>query len=221
MFALLEPDIATRHADVMTAAAEAGDFDEWPTDERGLRLDMAIRALAAQAGGDGDAYARVLPVLGALVEDVDARRDLWDREWRALLDAERRAREGALEVARHGNIAVFLHRPGVDELPGAALSRRSHAGATRWLLAFDRGGGGSPTATSGRGGHGPIRSGGRASAPRAATRSRRTSAQAGSSRASPGGGAAARRRSSSPAGAGAVGLPRHFTRRTGPCWAPS
>ena len=141
VFALLEPEIATRHADVMTAAAEAGDFDEWPTDERGLRLDMAIRALAAQAGGDCDAYAHVLPVLGALVEDVDARRDLWDREWRALLDAERRAREGALEVARHGNIAVFLHRPGVDELPGAVLSRRSHAGATRWLLAFDRGGG--------------------------------------------------------------------------------
>jgi hypothetical protein len=141
VFALLEPEIATRHAALLTAAAEAGDFDEWPADDRGLRLEMAIHALASGCAGDRDAYARTLPALGPLVEDVDARRDLWERAWVALLDADRRAREGALEVDHPGKIAVFIHRPGVDELPGPVLARRAPAGVTRWLLAFDKGGG--------------------------------------------------------------------------------
>jgi hypothetical protein len=141
VFALLHPDVAARHAGLITAAAEAGDFDEWPADERGLRLDMAIRVLAGRAGGDGAAYERILPALDGLIADVDARRDLWGEEWQGLLDAERRAGQGALEVQRGGGVAVFLHRPGVGELPGAVLSRRQPAGATRWLLAFEQGDG--------------------------------------------------------------------------------
>jgi len=137
VFALLDPELAARHAGLVTAAAEAGDFDEWPADERGLRLEMAIRALAAGARGERDAYARVLPELGALLADVDARRDLWGAEWEALLEAERRAEAGALEAAQEGRVAVFVHRRGVDELPGPVLSRRQPAGASRWLLAFE------------------------------------------------------------------------------------
>jgi hypothetical protein len=141
VFVILEPEVATRHAALITAAAEAGDFDEWPADDRGLRLEMAIRALAAGADGDREAYDRTLPALGALVQDVDTRRDLWEREWTALLDAERRAREGALAVERHGDIAVFMHGLGVDELPGPVLARRSPPGVKRWLLAFEQVGG--------------------------------------------------------------------------------
>lgn len=141
VYALMDPELAGQHAGLITAAAEAGDFDEWPADERGLRLEMAVRALAAGARGERDAYVRTLPELGALIEDVDARRDLWGEEWEALLAAERRAAEGAVEVAREGRVAVFVHRPGVDELPGAVLSRRQPEGATRWLLAFEEEGG--------------------------------------------------------------------------------
>lgn len=142
VLALLEPDLALRHAALLTAAAEAGDFDEWPADDRGLRLDMAIRALAARAGGEREAYARTLPALGELLADIDARRDLWEPEWQALLAAERRAAEGTLGVERHGRVAVFLHRPGADELPGPVLSRRAPEGSTRWLLAFEQADGG-------------------------------------------------------------------------------
>jgi hypothetical protein len=141
VFALLHPDLAARYAGLITAAAEAGDFDEWPADERGLRLDMAIRALAACAGGDGAAYERTLPALAGLIAGVDGRRDLWGEEWQRLLDAERRVGEGALEVQRRGGVAAFLHRPGVGELPGPVLSRRQPAGTTRWLLAFEQGDG--------------------------------------------------------------------------------
>jgi hypothetical protein len=138
VFALIEPERAAKHSDLITAAAEVGDFGEWPDDERGLRLEMAISALAAGTADDRDAYARVLPALAALVEDVDARRDLWGEEWNLLLAADRRAREGALEVELRGNIAVLVHRPGVAELPGPVLFRRSPPGATRWLLAFEQ-----------------------------------------------------------------------------------
>jgi hypothetical protein len=141
VFVLLEPEIAARHASLLVAAAEAGDFDEWPADDRGLRLEMAIRALAAGAAGDRDAYARTLAALPALVADVDARRDLWEQPFHALLAAERRAEEGAVRVSRQGDIAIFAHRRAEEELPGPVLARRAPAGVTRWLLAFEREGG--------------------------------------------------------------------------------
>ena len=56
VWALLEPAAALARRDVLVAAAEAGDFDEWPELERGLWLDAAIRALGARAGDDAAAY---------------------------------------------------------------------------------------------------------------------------------------------------------------------
>lgn len=137
VFALVDPERAVRHAALITAAAEAGDFEEWPADERGLRLEMAIRALARGARGEEDAYARALPAIAALLEDVDGRQDLWGAEWEALLAAEQRAAAGAVEVERHGRVAVFVHRRGEAELPGPVLWRRQPEGVTRWLLAFE------------------------------------------------------------------------------------
>lgn len=141
VFALLRPDIASSHKGLIVAAAEAGDFDEWPADDRGLRLDMAIRALGARAGDDGQAYTTVLEALPELLTTIDAREDLWKDEWDSLIDAERRAAAGAIEVERRDGVAIFLHRPGVLELPGPVLFRRQPAGIVRWLLAFDRGDG--------------------------------------------------------------------------------
>lgn len=141
VFALLEPEIAARHAELIIAAAEAGDFDEWPRDERGLRLAFAIRALADRAGGEPEAYALVLPALPDLLGDLDAHRDLWEHEWDALIDADGRASRGALHTDQHGGVALLIHGPGVAELPGPVLSRRTSPRATRRLLAFDQGDG--------------------------------------------------------------------------------
>ena len=141
VWALVDPDRAMKHRDRMVAAAEAGDFDEWPDDD-GVRLDAAIRALARGAKNDAAAYDRVLPDLEALFGDLSAREDLWMEEWRVLVAAEQAAREGALEVARAGRIALFHHRPGTSEMPGPLLSRLAPAGVDRWLLAFERADGG-------------------------------------------------------------------------------
>lgn len=141
VFALLEPEIAARHVDLIIAAAEAGDFDEWPRDERGLRLALAIRALADRAAGEQDAYALALSALPDLLGDLDAHSDLWERAWAALIDADARASQGALHADQHGGVTLLVHGPGVAELPGPVLSRRTSPGATRRLLAFDQGDG--------------------------------------------------------------------------------
>ena len=47
IWVLLDPERALACRDLLVAAAEAGDFDEWPTLDRGLWLDAAIRALGS------------------------------------------------------------------------------------------------------------------------------------------------------------------------------
>ena len=47
VWVLLDPEQALSCRELLIAAAEAGDFDEWPTFERGLWLDAAVRTLAA------------------------------------------------------------------------------------------------------------------------------------------------------------------------------
>ena len=49
IWVLLDPEQAMAHRDLLIAAAVAGDFDEWPTLDRGLWLDAAIRALGSGA----------------------------------------------------------------------------------------------------------------------------------------------------------------------------
>lgn len=136
VWTLLSPHRAAEHAGLVVAAAEAGDFDEWPSDERGLRLDAAIAAMA-RGLDERAAYERVLGALDDLVEHLDARDDLWGAAWSDLSAARSRARAGALGVESLGPIAILHHEPGLAELPGPVLHQAAPAGATRWLLAFE------------------------------------------------------------------------------------
>src|SRR5262249_2591290 len=60
---LLDSDRAMAHRDLLVAAAEAGDFDEWPALGRGLWLDAAIRTQVAGFVDDETAYRTILPWL--------------------------------------------------------------------------------------------------------------------------------------------------------------
>jgi hypothetical protein len=142
VWALMEPDLALSHRGLIVAAAEAGDFEEWPADERGLWLDAAVRALGARAGGDARAYGALLPALGGLVAHIADRSELWRDAWEALLADRARATQGAIEVSRVERIAVLHHRAGVSELPGAVLTRAAPPGCTRWLLVLEQDDGG-------------------------------------------------------------------------------
>lgn len=141
-WALVRPELAQRHATLLVAAAEAGDFDEWPREERGLWLDAAVRRLASAAGDEASAYPALFLELDALCRGLESRRELWEDEWRNVSDALVRAQAGAVSVTSNGRgVALFVHRPDEPELPGPVLHRLAPAGSTRWLLAFDRGGG--------------------------------------------------------------------------------
>ncbi len=138
VFALCEPERALRHESLLVAAAEAGDFDEWPADDAGLALDLAVGAISARAIGDRATYRVALEVIGDVVERLDAHRDLWERPFSSLVDALERARRSEVRVLVHGGIVAFVHAPGVSEAPGPVLTRLAPAGAARWLVALER-----------------------------------------------------------------------------------
>jgi hypothetical protein len=134
---LLDPGRSRAHRDLLIAAAEAGDFDEWPADDRGLRLDAAIRALARAAADDAEAYAIVLARLPELLASLDDRADLWGDEWDQLQSARQALEAGALRIGRRDAIVLVQHSPGQAEIPGPLLSRHVSPGVRRVLLAFE------------------------------------------------------------------------------------
>jgi hypothetical protein len=141
IWTLLEPEQALVHRDLLVAAAEAGDFDEWPADDRGLWLDASIRALGALAVGDAEAYESVLQQLPSLIASLEQRRDLWGTEWDALQAAVASQESGALRFECHGTTGLLVHAPGQPEAPGPLLARWFLPGVTRYLLSFERAGG--------------------------------------------------------------------------------
>jgi hypothetical protein len=141
VWVLLESERAVLARDLLVSAAEAGDFDEWPALDAGLKLDAAIRALAADAAGDEASYARVLPRVPELIDSIETRADLWGAEWNALQASVTALEQGRLRAEFHGSFGLMLHAPGQPEAPGALVARRFLPGARRYLFAFDHGDG--------------------------------------------------------------------------------
>ncbi len=138
VWTLLEPERAVGVRDLLVAAAEAGDFDEWPALDRGLWLDAAIRSVGSRAGDDAAAYRAVLGELPELIEGLLERRDLWGGEWDVLQRAVAGLESGRLRAEQAGGIGVLVHAVGEPEAPGALLAKRFLPGARRYLLAFER-----------------------------------------------------------------------------------
>ncbi len=140
VWTLLDPDRALAHRDLLVAAAEAGDFDEWPALERGLWLDAAIRTLGSGAIDDAAGYQTVLSQLPELIERLDERSDLWGDEWDVLQAAVRSLESGHLRAEQHGAVGLLIHETAQPEAPGPLLARRFLPGASRYLLAFEEDG---------------------------------------------------------------------------------
>jgi hypothetical protein len=120
----------------MTAAAEVGDFDSWPNDERGILIDAAILSLRAQLDDDAKAYPAIFPRLVDLLDHIDAFPDLWRPTWNALQQGRQDVADGRIEVATLGNVGIVRHTPDVDEIPGPLLSKLLHTSCWRCLLVF-------------------------------------------------------------------------------------
>lgn len=136
VFVLLHPEIALEHRGVLVAAAEAGDFEEWTTEE-GMKLEMAVRRLG-QLVTERVAYERVLAELPAMAANVAKYTQWWGSEWDALCAADERAERDAT-FERMGEAALVVHHRGA-ELPASVVSKRTR-GAKRILWALERAGG--------------------------------------------------------------------------------
>ena len=156
VFACTHPEEALRHAPLMVAGAEAGDFGEWSTDA-GVQLDCALNALCTD--DDDEGYGGALDVLPGLLEDLDSHADLWRDGWDATVSSYELLARGEAEISRHGRVAVLtqpasrarvdaaaLHRGlrdrGVDGLAGPAdaclrVLRAEHDGA-RWRYEYSK-----------------------------------------------------------------------------------
>ncbi len=137
VFILLSPEIALAFEPLIVAAAEAGDFGEWPADDRGLWLDFALKRLVALKP-ESSAYPLAIAALPELLRTLESREDLWGKSFSFLLEAERRAKEGDVSVSSIGTIAIFHHHPGVAEMPGPVFARLLPPHTRRVLVAFEQ-----------------------------------------------------------------------------------
>jgi hypothetical protein len=141
VFTMLCPDSARQHRALFVAAAEAGDFQEWPAMDDGLRLDAAITRLGELARDEGHAFATALPQVADLAANLSSREDLWGDAWQALragIDALHQSevtihRRGTLGIVRH---SARYHLERQRELPGPLLHRAHPDASLRWML-FD------------------------------------------------------------------------------------
>lgn len=135
VFALLSPEVAMQHRALLIAAAEVGDFEEWPQAEDGVRLALAVSALA-DGLDEQAAYDRVLPLLPALLSQLADRADLWGSRLASLHADVERTKGGGVTVERVGPIAVISHASGQTELDAVAVHRVLPAHTNRLLWAF-------------------------------------------------------------------------------------
>ncbi len=143
IWTVLAGERAVEHAELLVAAAEAGDFSAH-TGRDGLKVALAIQAddgtspLAAQlAGGavedDEEAYRLVLPALGDLLRAPDRFEPLW-RDGLARIDAVMESfASGRSRVEEDGPISSIRLAPDADE----AASRHAishHARGRAYLV---------------------------------------------------------------------------------------
>lgn len=135
-FTVMQPHTALEHRALLMAAATAGDFDEWPDDDRGLKLDAALRTLGQAGRNEADSYARVLPQVHELLERIDEREDLWGDSWARVMDGCDAVHDGRVDVSTLGRIGIIRHAPDVPELPGPVFARLLLPRCWRYLLVF-------------------------------------------------------------------------------------
>lgn len=140
-WAVIHPEAAWRRRELMVAAAEAGDFQEWPADQRGILVDAAFVKLGEAAGGDAAAYAKVLPQVDELLAFIGEREDLWGPVWKAITAAMAAVNASRVEASFTGSLGILRHGEGEAEVPGPVLSRLLRPRSRRHLLAFAEPGG--------------------------------------------------------------------------------
>ncbi|MCU1428981.1 MAG: hypothetical protein JWL83_2981 [Actinomycetia bacterium] len=109
VYALLEPDHAQEHRELLIEAARTGDFS-CTHSRAGARLGFAITALIEHEG----TYEAVLDVLPEVIDDLDNADDLWGDEDAQLNESAIAIGGGAIEINEQPDLdlsIVTFNRP--------------------------------------------------------------------------------------------------------------
>lgn len=157
VWTVLNGERALAHRDLLIAAAEAGDFSEYSSDD-GVRVSIAIQG-SDQAGSDNDdasplagwlagnevdddarAYELVLPEVERLLSNVGAYEFLWREGWNHVALALESFARGTSRLVEHedSRISVITLEPGLQN-PKIAIAK--HARGELFLIATPAPGG--------------------------------------------------------------------------------
>lgn len=120
VWAALQGESALEHRALLIAAAEAGDFSEFSSDD-GVRVSLSLQGTADRPwpiapGCDGDearAYSLALPQIGRLLSDPGSFEALWRPSWDALMRCVESFESGRSTVQNDpdGRLSVVLLEP--------------------------------------------------------------------------------------------------------------
>jgi hypothetical protein len=151
---VLTGERALAYRDLLIAAAEAGDFSEYSSDD-GVRVSIAIqgsdqaspnnddgsplaRLLAgAEVDDDARAYELVLPKVEHLLTHIDEYESLWREGWERVVAAVESFEKGESTVVEHSDISVITLARGLFD--GVGFSPTRHSAPYTAISKFARG----------------------------------------------------------------------------------
>ncbi|HKG61981.1 MAG TPA: DUF6687 family protein [Pyrinomonadaceae bacterium] len=151
---VLTGERALAYRDLLIAAAEAGDFSEYSSDD-GVRVSIAIqgsdqaspnnddgsplaRLLAGEeVDDDARAYELVLPKVEHLLTHVNEYESLWREGWERVVAAVKSFEKGESTVVEHSDISVITLAP--ELFDGVGFSPTRHSAPYTAISKFARG----------------------------------------------------------------------------------
>jgi hypothetical protein len=156
VWTVLTGERALQYRDLLIAAAEAGDFSEYSSDE-GVRISIAIqgsdqaspnnddgsplaRLLAGEAvDDDARAYELVLPEVERLLTNINNYESLWRAGWEAVTTAIESFERGHSQVTEFSEARISLITLAPEIFDGAGFSPTRHSAPFTAISKFAKG----------------------------------------------------------------------------------
>jgi len=144
VWTVLNGERALAHRDLLIAAAEAGDFSEYSSDD-GVRVSIAIqgsdqaspnnddgsplaRLIAGEeVGDDARAYELVLPRVEHLLTNINEYESLWRDGWNSVAAAIESFEQGKSKVTEYSDAKISLISLAPELFDGAGFSPTRHS----------------------------------------------------------------------------------------------
>ncbi|HKN83476.1 MAG TPA: DUF6687 family protein [Pyrinomonadaceae bacterium] len=154
VWTVLNGERALAYRDLLVAAAEAGDFSEYSSDD-GVRVSIAIqgsdqaspnnddgsplaRLLAGEnVDDDARAYELVLPEVERLLTSINDYESLWREGWNNVVAAVESFEQGKSRVTEHDGISLVTLAP--ELFDGTGFSPTKHAAPYTAISRFAHG----------------------------------------------------------------------------------